>query len=64
LIEYVLTEGRRQGAERALLEVRRHNVPALALYEGLGFREIGVRRNYYGPGEDALVLERVLRGRT
>ena len=39
------------------LEVRPSNAAAIALYEGLGFAEVGRRRNYYDlPKEDALIL--------
>ena len=45
------------GAQSATLEVRRSNEAARALYEGLGFRVDGVRRDYYQhPREDALIL--------
>jgi ribosomal-protein-alanine N-acetyltransferase len=57
LVEYVLTEGRRFGARRATLEVRRSNEPAIRLYTRWGFLVAGVRRNYYSqPVEDALIL--------
>jgi len=57
LLEHVLAEGRRLGAKRASLEVRRSNDPARRLYERLGFQVAGVRRAYYtNPVEDALVL--------
>jgi ribosomal-protein-alanine N-acetyltransferase len=47
------------GVRRATLEVRRSNVAAIRLYEQAGFREAGVRRNYYTqPVEDALLLVR------
>jgi ribosomal-protein-alanine N-acetyltransferase len=50
---------RREGAVRALLEVRAGNREAVALYESLGFSRLGVRREYYRePNEDALVLVR------
>jgi ribosomal-protein-alanine N-acetyltransferase len=40
-----------------LLEVRRSNAPAIALYRALGFVETGVRKGYYSDdGEDALVF--------
>jgi [ribosomal protein S18]-alanine N-acetyltransferase len=57
LIEDILDEARRSSLERATLEVRRHNRPAIALYESFGFEEVGTRRNYYGPGEDARLME-------
>lgn len=57
LLQHVLDEGRRLGARRATLEVRRSNEPARRLYERLGFTVAGVRRAYYtNPVEDALVL--------
>ena len=41
------------------LEVRASNAPAKALYEKLGFIEVGRRKNYYrNPKEDALILRK------
>lgn len=34
-------------AKIAILEVRVDNTAAIALYKGLGFQQIGVRKNYY-----------------
>ena len=57
LLRFVLRMAAGLGARRATLEVRRSNAPALRLYERLGFRLAGVRRNYYSsPVEDALIL--------
>ncbi len=47
-------------ARGATLEVRRSNMAALALYRKLGFREVGVRPNYYPEGEDGLIFSRDL----
>ena len=59
LLQEVLSAVQAEGAERATLEVRRSNHAARALYEGLGFRVRGVRRDYYAePVEDALILWR------
>ncbi len=47
-------------ARSFFLEVRRSNSRAQALYESLGFKTIGVRRNYYpaqAGREDAVVME-------
>lgn len=48
-----------RGCERMMLEVRKSNLPARALYERFGFKEISVRRGYYD-GEDAIIMERSL----
>jgi len=59
LLEHVLEAASAEGASRATLEVRRSNHAARALYEGLGFRIRGVRRDYYtDPVEDGLILWR------
>jgi ribosomal-protein-alanine acetyltransferase len=43
------------------LEVRESNATALALYQGFGFRPVGLRSDYYrNPREDALVLRAAL----
>ena len=57
LVEHALAEAAAAGADRALLEVRRSNFPALTLYHMLGFRETAVRHQYYADGEDALLME-------
>ena len=49
--------GRKAGAVLATLEVRRSNAPAIALYRSLGYRQAGIRPNYYvDEGEDAIVM--------
>ena len=41
------------------LEVRVSNSPAIALYQKMGFTEVGRRPNYYhNPKEDALILRK------
>lgn len=57
LVEEALAWGRERGAAAAHLEVRAGNAPAIALYEGLGYHRVGVRRGYYPDnGEDAHLL--------
>ncbi len=39
------------------LEVRKSNLPAIALYRKFGFKEVGIRPNYYeNPREDAILM--------
>jgi len=62
LVTAVLERARKRGAREVFLEVRRTNGVAQRLYERLGFREIGLRKNYYvKPIEDALVMRCLLR---
>ena len=47
------------GSRCLTLEVRASNAPAIALYEKLGFTEIGRRKNYYrNHREDAQILRK------
>lgn len=48
-----------KGNHSLTLEVRASNAPAKALYEKLGFQQVGLRKNYYrNPREDALILRK------
>ena len=61
ILDRVEAQGREQGARVSMLEVRRGNAPAIALYRSLGYREVGVRPRYYAEdGEDALVMDKDL----
>lgn len=58
LLEDTLERAAAAGVRSLFLEVRASNGAARALYASRGFREIGVRRDYYdAPREDALVLK-------
>lgn len=57
LMDEAAQRGRGAGARLSTLEVRRSNAAAIALYVDLGYREVGVRPNYYADeGEDAIVM--------
>lgn len=60
LVEHVLTAAEAACATSVSLEVRTDNAAADALYRSLGFAQIGLRRNYYGPGQHAVIMERQL----
>ena len=50
---------RRLDAYQLTLDVRASNAPAIALYDSLGFTQVGLRKNYYHkPKEDALILRK------
>jgi len=61
LVELIVREAEERRVSMITLEVRRENVAATALYRSFGFTEYGVRRNYYGPGQDAIIMSAVLR---
>ena len=50
-----------KGIEKITLEVRASNLPAIRLYEKLGYSQVGARKNYYEkPREDAQILQKQL----
>ena len=55
--EALAAEAHRRSLPSVSLEVRASNLPAVALYESLGYAVAGKRRNFYRhPTEDALVM--------
>jgi len=60
LVQRVLDDAATHRAASVSLEVGHRNEAASALYRSMGFTEIGLRRNYYGQGEDAVIMERRL----
>ena len=60
LAQVVIHDAGQSGARVIRLEVRDGNREARGLYDSLGFVPCGLRRNYYGRGDDAIVMERLL----
>ena len=57
LINELIVRLKERGSRVLRLEVRESNTPAIALYRGLGFETLGIRKNYYrNPKENALIL--------
>ncbi len=57
LLEYVVEYSRAKGVEEILLEVRRSNFRAIALYRHFHFQPQGIRPRYYqDSGEDAVIM--------
>jgi ribosomal-protein-alanine N-acetyltransferase len=57
LMTEAVNEAKSTGAGLVTLEVRRSNLAARQLYRKFEFEERRLRRHYYGPGEDAIIME-------
>ena len=57
LMTEAINEAKSTGTNVVTLEVRRSNLPARQLYRKFEFEERRLRRHYYGPGEDAIIME-------
>jgi ribosomal-protein-alanine N-acetyltransferase len=64
LLDAAIAEARRRGCSQVMLEVAHDNEPAIALYTSVGFESLGRRRDYYGPGLDAVIMRLRLTGGT
>ena len=61
LLDWLIGEARRGGAEHLMLEVRADNVAAQRLYTKAGFVMTSVRRRYYQPSDvDAQIMRLTL----
>lgn len=56
LMNALIEEAKKQNIKAMTLEVRVTNKSAIALYKKLGFKESGIRKNYYSDKEDALIM--------
>ena len=57
LMESLLKDSEKMGIHSIYLEVREHNKAAIRLYERSGFKETGMRKNYYtDPSEHAILM--------
>ena len=57
LVRAGLLAVRHAGARAVMLEVEWTNEAAIALYGRLGFEQLHVRDDYYGPGKHALIMK-------
>lgn len=58
LLDLLLAEAAGRHCSQVFLEVRADNTTAIALYQRRGFEPTGLRRGYYGPGQDAVLMRR------
>ena len=57
MLEHILKLAAERAVTDVILEVRETNVPAIKLYEQLGFEKDGIRKNFYEkPVENALIM--------
>ena len=62
LFEILINEAKVQNCFSVTLEVRSKNINAIALYEKYGFKNAGVRKNYYSsPADDAIIYTKELK---
>ncbi len=60
LLAHTLIDAYHSGANSSFLEVRSGNQAAIKMYHLFGYKEVGVRRNYYKDNnEDALLMDLV-----
>ncbi|MDT8406136.1 MAG: ribosomal protein S18-alanine N-acetyltransferase [Methylococcales bacterium] len=60
LLQHQIAQARHRKIEAVFLEVRPSNPGAIALYQSLGFEQVGLRKDYYPAQqgrEDALVMK-------
>lgn len=62
IVEGLLAEAKKRGAEKAFLEVRVSNSAAMSMYLKCGFAGVYARTRYYADGEDCLVMSKSLKG--
>ncbi|WBU64231.1 ribosomal protein S18-alanine N-acetyltransferase [Paracoccus aerodenitrificans] len=58
LLKSFEAEARKKAARTGFLEVAFDNIAALTLYRNAGWTEAGRRRDYYGSGVDAIIMQR------
>ena len=57
MLKALLEEASARGIDSFTLEVRASNQAAIGLYESLGFKPVGIRRDFYAkPREDAVIM--------
>ena len=60
LLEVLLKQCKGFAMEKILLEVSEKNLAALKFYHSFGFETIGIRKNFYKDGSNALLQEKKL----
>lgn len=56
LMALITDWAKEQGSIAMMLEVKVDNAEAIGLYQSLGYSQLNIRKDYFGPGLDALVM--------
>lgn len=57
LLDALICYAKENGIIGLTLEVRSRNIAAISLYKSFGFKEMGLRKNYYtNPSDDAVIM--------
>ena len=59
MMEYIINICKNNNLKNITLEVRTSNNVAIGLYRKYGFREVSIRKYYYGD-EDGILMEKVM----
>ena len=57
LVRAAIRDAIARNQSKIFLEVRKANLPAVALYQGLGFDICQIRKHFYSIGDDAYVMQ-------
>ena len=60
LMEYLIKQCKKLKINKLHLEVSKSNITAEKFYSRFAFSTVGIRRNYYKDGSDALLKEKIL----
>ena len=55
LIRHIISRVISRDIKVILLEVSSNNIPAQKCYKSLGFTQMGIRKDYYSKGDDAIL---------
>lgn len=56
LLEEIINLSLKNDINELTLEVSQNNLPAINLYTKFGFKELGIRKNYYGVNNNAIIM--------
>lgn len=60
LLTHTLDDLQRAGVCQISLEVAQENQPACGLYTKVGFKQVNIRKDFYGPGKHAWILGKTI----